>query len=424
MTFASCIATISCLFLLEGSLKTIVDILGRRSIHPFPARMAPSIALEALNGSERPLRVLDPMTGSGTVLAVARASGHKALGIDSDPLAVLLSRVWTTPVDPETVQCAAREVLKEARGVFRTLSQSQGYPTGSDDETRSFIRFWFDGYVRRQLAALAARISEVPEVSTQEVLWCALSRLIISKQAGASRAMDLSHSRPHRAYEYGPVKPFNVFEAAVRRVVENCPRRNAKGVGPAASVQQGDARRLPFRSNSIDFVITSPPYLNAIDYLRCSKFSLVWMGFRIPALRDIRAENIGTECAAPIFDDDLADILHAMCDPSELSSRDQRLLARYAHDMQSAIREVSRVLRPHGRAVYVIGDSTIRGTFVQNSEALIELARIAGLSLRSRTTRELPPNRRYLPPPTSHGAGRNLQARMRTEVILDFEVVA
>ena len=76
----------------EPRRKTIFEILGRESVHPFPARMAPEVALNAVTGSGETLRVLDPMVGSGTVLAVAQASGHHSIGIDIDPLAVLISR--------------------------------------------------------------------------------------------------------------------------------------------------------------------------------------------------------------------------------------------------------------------------------------------------------------------------------------------
>src|ERR1700730_15819441 len=74
--------------------QTVYEAVGRHPIHPFPARMAPGIALDALGDRATALRVLDPMAGSGTVLAVARARGHHAIGVDVDPLAVLLARVW------------------------------------------------------------------------------------------------------------------------------------------------------------------------------------------------------------------------------------------------------------------------------------------------------------------------------------------
>src|SRR5436190_8345850 len=101
--------------MLKSHNKTIFEILGRNPIHPFPARMAPGIALEALGDSKVPLRVLDPMTGSGTVLAVARANGHRAFGIDLDPLAVLLAGVWTRTVDATQVREKATEVLDRAK---------------------------------------------------------------------------------------------------------------------------------------------------------------------------------------------------------------------------------------------------------------------------------------------------------------------
>src|ERR1700733_15468557 len=147
--------------MLKSHRKTILQTLGRNPIHPFPARMAPGIALEALGKSKIPLKVLDPMVGSGTVLAVARAKGHRAFGVDIDPLAVLLAGVWTRTVDPQEANEKAAEVLDRAKMSFARLPSGLAYPAGSDDETRKFIRYWFDDYARRQLAALSATISRV-----------------------------------------------------------------------------------------------------------------------------------------------------------------------------------------------------------------------------------------------------------------------
>ena len=157
------------------------------------------------------------------------------------------------------------------------------------------MAYWFDGYARRQLASLSIAIARVRDETTRNVLLCALSRLIITKSSGASLAMDLSHSRPHKKFRRAPVKPFRKFLEAVDHVAENCVDKKGGDRGPAPRVHLGDARNLPVRDASIDLVVTSPPYLNAIDYIRCSKFSLVWMGYRIPDLRKLRGESVGTE---------------------------------------------------------------------------------------------------------------------------------
>src|SRR5437870_2150628 len=140
--------------MIRSHRESIHEILGREPVHPFPARMAPGIALEIVAETKRQLRVLDPMMGSGTVLAVARSKGHHAIGIDIDPLAVLISKVWTTAVDAEDVRDKSAEVLDRARAIFARLPNGEAYPRHADQETRRFVAYWFDAYARRQLASL------------------------------------------------------------------------------------------------------------------------------------------------------------------------------------------------------------------------------------------------------------------------------
>jgi adenine-specific DNA methylase len=409
--------------MLKSHKKTILEAVGRSPIHPFPARMAPGIALDALGESKGPLRVLDPMAGSGTVLAVARAKGHRAFGVDLDPLAVLLAGVWTRTVDAEEVNEKAEKVLDRAKRLFDGLPAGQAYPAHSDEETRKFIRYWFDDYARRQLASLSTAIHRVHDDVTRDVLWCGFSRLIITKSAGASRAMDLAHSRPHRKFEYAPVKPFNRFISAVETVVSNCPQVGSDGVGPRTIVKQGDARNLGIETGSIDLVLTSPPYLNAIDYMRCSKFSLVWMGYTTRELRQIRTRSVGTEASSheALEAPWVKSLIKQLGLKPALSSRNHALLAQYVWDMGQALAEVSRVLHAGGRAVYVVGDSTVEGTFIRNSSIVAAVAAERGLKLHSRHSRALPANRRYLPPPERAGSTAAMDGRMRREVVLVFD---
>lgn len=405
--------------------KTIYEILGRDSVHPFPARMAPGIALEVVAEHQESLRVLDPMSGSGTVLAVARANGHHAVGVDIDPLAVLIAKVWTTAIDSTALRERAKDVLELARNLFVSLRTRNAYPDASDEETREFIRFWFDDYARRQLASLATAIQHVNDDTLRDALWCAFSRLIITKQSGASLAMDLSHSRPHKVFRRAPSKPFAKFLAAAERVASGCIDGSAAGSGPATHVHRGDARRLPLDDGSIDLVLTSPPYLNAIDYLRCSKFSLVWMGYSISDLRRLRSTSVGTEVGLRgNGNNDTKSILHKLNLRPKLQSRQEAILVRYIDDMWRAVRETERVLTEAGEAVYVVGENTVRGTFIPNSLIVEEVSNRVGLRCTARRSRDLPANRRYLPPPLEQPRPAALDGRIRREVVLTFEKAA
>jgi tRNA G10 N-methylase Trm11 len=405
----------------QGS-KSIYEALGRHAVHPFPARMAPGIALDILAKAKTSMRVLDPMMGSGTVLAVAQSKGHEAIGFDVDPLAVLISKVWTARLDDSCVRRYAELVLKEAQGRYKSLRSDDAFPTDADEETKAFARYWFDHFSRRQLSSLAESIRVVPHLDARDALWCAFSRLIIAKSKGSSLAMDLAHSRPHKAYRWAPAKPFENFCSAVEHVIANSAGASISRDHVPAQALSGDARRLPVDTKSIDLIITSPPYLNAIDYLRCSKFSLIWMQSSIDELRAIRASSVGAESKSDDANQDelVRRIMTDLILTPPLKSRHNAMLARYVLDLRLSLEESARVLKGEGRAVYVVGENTIRGTFIPTSKIVETVAKEVGLELKKRYSRELPQTRRYLPPPTRMSNNAGMDGRMRREVVLSF----
>lgn len=393
-----------------------------KPIHPFPARMAPELVWEEMPDDTKPLCVLDPMVGSGTTLVAARLRGHDAIGFDRDPLAVLISRTWIGDVDSARTEKKAAEVLQRAQRRALRLTKRSSYPEDADDETREFIDFWFDAGNRKELAALAA-IGLVRDEGVRNILWCAFSRMIITKQAGVSLAMDVSHSRPHRVFDIAPHSAFDKFAKAVNYITKLAPFTAEEKTGGAAVVSSEDARKMPLCDATIDLVITSPPYLNAIDYLRGHKLSLVWMGHSIAAIRMLRATNMGSEVSASEVPLDLAvnRVMQQMCSGGPLDGRHNGMLRRYVQDLRALLFECHRVLRDEGRGVFVCGDCTLRETFIANSAAVELLGTEVGFKLISTRRRPLPENRRYLPPPESRSAGTALGKRMREEVILTLQ---
>jgi hypothetical protein len=398
--------------------QTLFDVLGRHPVHPFPARMAPEIVCSIIGPAQRrPLRVLDPMMGSGTVVALAQARHHHAIGIDLDPLAALISRVWTTPISKDSVRSVATRVLRVAEQVASRTPASASFPRHAERETKQFIRYWFDCRARRQLFGLSLAIGRVKDRKIRDALWCAFSRLIIARR-GASRALDLVHSRPHRYFERAPVLPFDKFPAVIELVLANVPSKYSRKGGPRATIRLGDARKTGIRSGSIDLVLTSPPYLNAIDYMRCSKFSLVWMGVSVAEVRSLRAASVGSEVGSAVEQDSEIHAHFKQLRLHRLPKRQRGLVATYMKDMRKSLSEVSRVLVPGGRAVYVIGENTVRGVYIRNAKIVELLAAQVGLSTERSFKRPLPANRRYLPPPT--GGEMGLDGRMRSEIIVQL----
>src|ERR1700682_6789356 len=107
-----------------------------RSVHPFPARMAPSIIQRRLK-SHQSMCVVDPMTGSGTTIVAARLHGHQALGFDTDPLALLIAKAWSSDTNPERLSLLAVKTLNDARKRYCALTAGRAYPKHVIQEIRS-----------------------------------------------------------------------------------------------------------------------------------------------------------------------------------------------------------------------------------------------------------------------------------------------
>src|SRR5579863_1929076 len=121
--------------------------------------MAPEIALDESANLPSGCTVLDPMAGSGTVLRSASEHGHWAYGFDMDPLAVLLARVWTTPVDPDHLRTAGTELVRKAEEL---AADAVSLPwIDSDEETKAFVNYWFAPAQQADLRKLSSVLQHV-----------------------------------------------------------------------------------------------------------------------------------------------------------------------------------------------------------------------------------------------------------------------
>ena len=382
-------------------------------IHPFPARMAPELARRSLEGVPQGGLVLDPMCGSGTVVRAAVEAGIHCVGIDVDPLAVLIARAWTTPT-------AIAQILPNAEHAVRIAKSlpSESVERTPDPETQRFIRYWFASRQEEEIARLATVLRQQSD-PMKGALTVALSRIIVSKEMMASLARDTSHSRPHKVSESNDFDVYAGFLRAARRVAARLKPDRIEG---RADVRRGDARTLnDLEDESVDLVLTSPPYLNAIDYLRGHRLALVWLGHQVGPLRETRAVSVGAERSLTKENTPIDVSPYVMeKDGATIAPRHWGWLRRYACDMDLILRQLERVLKRNGRIVLVLGNSFLCGVVIDNAGLVEALAKRIGLHVRDQHTREIPARRRYLPPPgDGHGA---LDFRMRTETVLTFGV--
>lgn len=380
--------------------------------------MAPEIAVDEVAQLKGAATVLDPMSGSGTVIREAVARGHTAIGFDLDPLAVLMGAVATRRVDPNELETAADTLLAAAE---RLDSKRISLPwIDDDDETRQFISYWFGEPQIDELRRLAFLLNcsgryglRVFARQIIDAMKLGLSRTIITKEQCASLARDTSHSRPHKVASTSDYSVFQGFRRSVSQLASRLETVAPKG---KAVVAIGDARKVKLSEKSVDLVVTSPPYLNAIDYMRGHRLSLVWLGYKISSLRRIRSSSIGAERSPDLSPSNPPHSAAHFAQNPGFPSRYRRMVDRYLLDIDGITREIARVLKRGGKATLVVGNSCLAGTFIRNADFVREAAERAGLHLLENSERELPARNRYLP----IGRDGALAKRMRTESVLKF----
>jgi DNA modification methylase len=392
--------------------------------HAFPAKFPPQLPRLFIEKLTQPGDVvLDPMMGSGTSVLEAYVSGRTAIGFDIDPLAVLLTKVKLTPISVEAVADEGERVLQNSEYALKRYrsSLSKQLTARFEPKTKKFVDYWFSEQAQLELLALLKEIEKIDEPAIQDFLRLVFSAIIITKSGGVSLAWDLAHTRPHKLKQ-GLAKAFkSPFGEFRKRLAKNLkglreiPQWVAKG-----SPNFGNAEALPLAEASVDLLFTSPPYAStAIDYMRAHKFSLVWFGYPVEDLSELRTQYIGGEnIAGHEFADMPLETKRLIAQVARLDRKKSLALHRYYSEMKRVLQQSLRVLRPGKAAFFVVGSSTLRGIDTRTQDCLGEIGESLGFELLGIGTRRLDRNRRMMPARRNAPQTSIIEQRMHEEFVV------
>ncbi len=176
-------------------------------------------------------------------------------------------------------------------------------------------------------------------------------------------------------------------------------------------VFQGDARDTStilnqHRIKKVDFIITSPPYINAQDYFRSYKFELWWLGLATPEeVKSLNRQAIGTENISgdnynfiPKSKNDLLNkILGKIW---KINKKKVYIVHNYFENMRSIFTEAYKILKTRGHFCLITGNNTICGVQIPTYKILSHIAEDNGFKLTEICkdkirNRALPPNRNH-----------------------------
>lgn len=398
---------------------------GRHNFHSFPAKFPPQLSRLFIENLTSPGDlVLDPMAGSGTTIVEAMSTGRTGLGFDIDPLALLISKVKITPLDPIAVERQAHRVAQEAElSLLHSSKIEKELKDRFDEDTKAFVDYWFSDETQIELMGLLLQIEKVRDPDIRDFLKLTLSAIIVTKSGGVSLAWDLGHTRPHKLNQ-GKTKKYKAaipeFEKRAARNISSL-IKNAESA-KRSRVQFGNAEDLPLEDESVDLIVTSPPYAsNAIDYMRAHKFSLVWLGMEVNHLTELRSKYIGSDKVTGYEFESLTSLAEKVI--SRISALDPRkgmVLRRYFSEMTRVLKEMRRLLKPGKAAIVVVGSSVMRGIDTETDRCLVEIGDSLNFPCAGIGIRLLDRDRRMMPTSTKSRNDSQIENRMHREFVLAF----
>lgn len=346
--------------------------------HKYPAKYIPEFPRWAIRKYSNPGDVvIDPFAGSGTTNIEAMICGRKSYAVDVDPLALLLIKVKTTPISPEKLKKAHQKLLHRINSNFTPES----LPEFKNRD------HWFEIDVSRKLALIKECIEEEKDRDIRDFFRVSFSA-IVRKVSNADPGSHKPCVRKDR--DRNIPDPLETFTKRLSKNVNKMvgfSKQLDSGYFPAKIIEK-DARNINLDDNSVKLAVTSPPYINALDYARTHKLEYYWLGFFEDSLVELKKKFVGTEkvykkqyktlrqTGIPELDEILENIF-------ETDPKRSYIVYKYYQDMRKNLEEVYRILKPNGKYVIFIGNNSVRGITIENYKYVKNISESVGFKIKN-----------------------------------------
>ena len=393
-------------------------------IHNYPAMMVCPISRNIINAVKQIIPVqslFDPFSGSGTVLVEGMlANVSTVYGNDINPLALFLSKVKTTRLNMNDLQRETTILLekitkryKQQKAYFDDadlymtdklgldLTAKNGW--GSDApkylteynlfhnvnfKTPSFknIGYWFKPRTILFLQLIKDAIEEIPDNNIKDFMCVAFSesiRLVSNRRNGEFKMFRM---RPDKVTTFYPdvIKEFTVIlnrnVEKMNSFVEACSDNDCT---TNVAIYRNDAGQLhDIPNNSIDLVVTSPPYGDSrttVAYGEYSRLSLQWLGLYNLADKDIMGIDKSL-MGGTKFRNGFEYTIHSKFLRESLEKIKDIDLERagdvysFYLDLEKSISAIASKSRSGGYQFWVVGNRTVKGELLLTDRIIAEIA--------------------------------------------------
>jgi len=346
--------------------------------HKYPAKFIPQIVEKTLKEYSNPGEtVLDCFGGCGTTLVESKLNGRKSIALDISPAAILITKAKKTAINPLLLDNYNQNLFKE----LSRLKIRKNYFVDAHQR----LKYWFKENQYNQLMEIFLIIKKIDNSKIKIFYECCFSDIL--KKCSIWYSKSIKPMRYSEKPDYNPVQSFvkhlNFMTAHNKEYyhkLENIGRISSR-------ILRRDARNTKLPSNSVDLIITSPPYATSYEYADLHQLTLLWFGFT-KDMTKTKKQFIGTISRGVNQEvNEYADEIIR-----KLSRKDKRLssnLNKYYSDLKLTFQEMYRVLRPRKIATIIMGDTEYKGVKIKNMKVSVGLLEDVGFKIEKVIKRKL-----------------------------------
>ena len=394
---------------------------GTHGIHEYRGKFFPQLVRSLINIAGVPTGgvVADPMCGSGTTSVETVLGECRALGLDMNPLSVLMARTKCSllSVNPERLTSAYERIRNQLMKPLTKRNSRLAYFSALSQGDQKYLSGWFSEQVLQDLDEVA-RVIQSSDEGVVDFFRLCLSNII--RSVSWQKEDDLRVRKEVRFdAEIDPIRDFLEETGRSVRIVLSFLHHNQRTRLGSSDISEGDARDLGAVwqqwKRRIDCVITSPPYATALPYLDTDRLSLCYLGLLPrPKHRSHDQHMIGNreisekqrssyweffeqnKSVLPNSVSALIQNVNSLNSKIEVGFRRRNLpalLIKYFADMRRVLEGIATVLKPGCPAYVVIGNNhTIAGgerVEIETANLLVDVAETAGMILKRRIPMEM-----------------------------------
>ncbi len=366
------------------------------SYHRYPAKFIPQLVERLIDEyvSVEEAHINDPFMGCGTTLVSAISRGFKASGTDINKIAYLITKVKSTPIEPDYLEKKIKQFLDKVRQIegekemLFNITIDPLIPKRHVDR----ISYWFTEENKIKLGKILGVIYEEDNEKIKDFFLVAFSHILKNCSIWLQGS-----SKPTRDLKKKSVKPYDVLSRHFKKMERGnkefysvVPSKVRDSLDGYLNIKINDARCQSVPDNTVDLIISSSPYVTSYEYADLHQLSTIWLDLA-DDLKEYRKDFIGTSYKKyenkKLRSKVALDIVKKMLTKNQKMAKE---IEAFFIDMQEVFDESFRILKEGGRCCYVIGDTRLKGVDILNAEVFAESLQYSGFKLDRIIKREIP----------------------------------